>query len=515
MPERLRFEKELSDLGLSEFGTGKYNGGLSPNFEYRSSNNREFEKNDSSGQMKVGIEIDLAEHRTEKLTKYGKWTIFATLKTTSSVSGGSGLPVGGSLTVTSKTRDGVKEKGAKQDFSYSGFKNSLKNLKIENLSINLSGEWSGLEIAAFATAKFEFVSGIIGKIPASLKILLFRVKEGEKPKIGEVEGSFDTPSFDLGLPGVKTKVFIRYKIRWALDKKQVGKEILKKIAKDKLKKEVKKRGVIWLGSNVGKGIVKKLGPIITAFSVGWDIGTFLNENTVADEVALDVQKEILGDLNERYHRKGTLGKMFLIARNSPRIIAALVSSGIIGTMAGIGDLILFKIFGLDNLAKNFSELFERFRELKKLIPNVGEAFGDMIFSTVLKMGIKFNPKYSKISNPDIRIFASAIFKNLKPIYRQKGGLQKIIDLKIQDLFVDEKVDYHKRVVDFIVKNKLVYGSINGNAEKNEVFGQFLESSLQPFLQLLEKYKLISYKITISDELSTSAIGQELVDELFI
>lgn len=474
------------------------------------------EDNPPTGTIKVGYEIDLKEYKTKKSTKYGDWEISATLKLAPSLSGSSGTPFGSQTAVTSKKKEGEGVIGIKQEYAYSGLQDALKGFNIENLDISLGGEWSGLEISAYANAKFNFTSRSIGKIPAAIKLEIIKFKEGDSlPSIGAIEGYFDSPAFEIGPDGEKVKVFIRYKIKWNLSKEKVAKEIVEKLVKAKLKSEAKKQGFKVFTRVVAEATIKKLGPLVTAFGIGWDIGTVLNAITISDEVALETHEAILGDLNERYQQADTLGKIWLIFSNKERIILSLAAAGFTGTVTGISDLVLFKIMGLDQLASSFNKAIVTFTEILALIHNVGDAFGDSILSGIYKLGIKTNPKYFRTTYPDIQVFVTAIYHTIKPLYKKTGGFDDFIKLKIYDIIVDDQIDYHARMVDFIIKNKLEYGSIGLGKSRDEIFTLFLDYAPQDFLMLLEKYKLISYTVPISGDLSTSAISQDLIDELFL
>lgn len=462
-----------------------------------------------SGQIKAGNEIDLASFQKTFDTKYGTWTTSTILKTATSVSGSSGLEVGGQFTQTSKLQNGERVMGAKQEFSYAELKDVFKNLKIENFSLKIGGEWSGTEISAYGVATFEFVTSM-NRTPVSLKIFVFKVKEGDGVKIGEVEGYFDSPSFDIKVEGVLTKVFIRYKVSWKLDKAKVAKEVFEKIAREKLESEAKKQGVKMLGRKAGEGILKKLGPIVTAFGIGWDIGTLLNNYTVADEIALSVQQEILGDLNVQYQNASTFGKVLLIAKNSPKIIVAMIASGVAGAVAGIGDLVLFKLFGLDKL-KDFEAAFKALGQLLEGIPNVGGGFVDMIMGEVLKMGIKMNPQYFMTNYVEVRTVATKIFATIRPIYKTKNGLDTLVSIRMYDFDID-----YQPIVDLLIKRNARVGNIlNLNQKREQIISDLLEVHLAEFIRLLELNNLIAYKFNLNDELGTNPLDQRLVNELFL
>jgi len=458
--------------------------------------------------VSVGNEIDIAELKKEIPTTYGKWTMVITLKSASSVSGASDLPVGGKFVQTSKLQGGERVMGAKTEFSTTAIKDIFKNIRIDNFTIKLGGEWSGSEISAYAQATFDFDTGF-NKAPASLKIFIFKVKEGDSVQIAQIEGYFDSPGFELKIGGIKTKVFVRVKVSWWIDKKKVALEIFKKIAKEKIEKEAIKQGVKVLGRKAGETILKKLGPIVTAFGIGWDIGTLLNDFTIADEVALDIQNEILGDLNVRYHEADTLGKMVLIAKNSPRIVAALIASGVGGVAAGIGDIVLFKIFGLKKLP-DFGPALQALKQMQAVIPDLGGALVGLVAAELLKMGIKLNPKYSVIKYPEIKVVTAKIFRQLKPMYKLPNAIDKIGMLIMGDFDID-----YEPVADLILREKLNKGHFsNFTNERQEIIGNIIDMRLYDFFKSLELNHLILYNIIFSDELGLESVDQKLINELF-
>src|SRR5207245_4061801 len=144
--------------------------------------------------------------------------------------------------------------------------------------------------------------------PASVKLILVKVKLGESINVAVIELKVAPKELKIKIRGVEVKATAEFKVTFEVDWKKIGLEIVEKIAKKKLKEEATKQGVKLLGREAGELVLRDLGPLAFAFSVGLDIGALLNAYTVAPQVAGAVDDAILGDLNERYQKADTLGK---------------------------------------------------------------------------------------------------------------------------------------------------------------------------------------------------------------
>ncbi|MEK6406962.1 MAG: DUF4157 domain-containing protein [Acidobacteriota bacterium] len=469
-----------------------------------------------AGPVKAGFETDVISESISYPTKYGKLELTATAKIAPTIigAGSSPEPVGSSTTYTSKDKPTGRTSGVKQEFSYRELKDiaPLKGLKLTDLSVGVEGELSGSEITAAATFKFTIVASTFSA-PATAKAILIKAKEGEGIKIGGVEFKIAPFSYKIKIGSMDAKVLVEYKATFMADLKKVGIEIVEKIAEKELKKAAEKQGLKMLGRTAGETVLKRIGPIAAAFGVGWDIGTLLNKYTVASEVARDVQEAILGDFYKQYHEAGTLGKMVLLSKNSPRIIAALVASGVAGAVAGIGDLVLFKLMGLDRLPDYYKALVT-FKHYLEAMPKPGDALGDLMLANAITWGIKFNPKYFQISDPSLLTLAKLVFAAIHPLYKQKNGYQKLVDLKLYDFDFPE-TDL-ARIAASVLKNKWNYeGLFDLNSPPAEVARDFLELDLRQFLGLMESNRIITYKVEISKGLGQDAIDQKLMEEVFL
>jgi hypothetical protein len=168
------------------------------------------------------------------------------------------------------------------------------------------------------------------KAPGTFKLNLLKYKPGEDVVLLGAEIKIAPQKIKLHVLGVDVAGQAEIKGSFSVDLKKVGaeigKDVLKKVAKEALEKEAEREGVKLLGREAAQQVVKDLGPLAFAFGVGLKIGELLNRYTVAPEAAGYVMKDILGDLNDRFQHASTFGKMVLISKNSPRIAAAAANS---------------------------------------------------------------------------------------------------------------------------------------------------------------------------------------------
>jgi hypothetical protein len=460
---------------------------------------------------KAGVEVELFTREITKKINYGEFKLGATIKIPPSAGGGTVNVVG-----TSKEKDGKRVQGAKFGMYVQEIKdlNILQGLDIVDPEIGLEGEWSGTEISNYANFKFTIVTSYFNA-PASLRIILFEMKGDDSIRMPGIQLKVSPTNFTVKIKGVETKLQAEYKASFAMNWQAVGKEILEKLAKDKLKKEAEKQGVKMLARKAGEKVLTRLGPLATAFGVGWDAGTFLRQYTAAGDAAQYVIEDIMGDFAEQWHAADTIGKMKLIVKNRVRIVAALVAGGVIGTAAGIGDVVLFKVMGLDKL-KDFGTALEEFMNLIEKIPKPTDAVANMQTAAAIKLGIKFNPKYHTISDPSLSTLTRATYDKIKPIYSptDPDASNKLVNMHLHDIDVDQSV--HQKIAVLIQQKQLTYTGLNPKSSTTEISDNFLDFILSQYLGFLESNRLISYKVKISgDDLGTDSITQDLIDELFL
>ncbi len=468
--------------------------------------------------IKVGQEIEIATKEFSKTISYGELKIAGSVKFAPTYIGGKPGPSthqgGGQVIQTSKIKDGKRQGGAKMGASYQQIADrEFWVLSFANLIVGAEGEWSGSEISAYGQIKFTLETPLFDT-DIEIRPIIFKVKDGESPKIGAVEIKIKKTAFTVNIGGTPSPLYFEAKGSFDWDKKKVGQEVVEKIAKKKLEQEAKKQGVKALAGRAAATVIKRLAAVATAFEVGWIIGKLLNQFTDSDEAAAYVIDDIMGDFKDKYHKADTLGKMILIVKNKPRIVAALIAAGVVGVAVGIGDLVLFKVLKLDQRARDFKEALKAFMRLMESIPNLGDAAGDMILSTAIKLSVKLNPKNRSISDPGFDKLATAVFNRIQPVYKKAGGLNELISLKLYDVDVEPAV--LKQVTELIIRKKLnLGGAFDLASPPEDLVSPLLEMGLQDFLRLMENNKLISYKKKIDDNLSMSSITQEMINEVFL
>jgi hypothetical protein len=280
---------------------------------------------------KGGYELDVISKTIKKQVKYGTIELTTSIKVNPQVGGGTGSPVGSSTSYTNKSKDGQRQGGVKQRFSYQdiGKLELLKDLQIKDISVGVQGEWSGMEVSATLGGECTIQTPSFNT-KVKINVILFKVKENESPKIGGIEIKVEPAKFTVKMAGIDVSLTAEFKFSFVVDTKEVAIRVFEDAAKKRLEKEAVKQGVKLLGREAAEKLLARLGPLATAFEVGWIIGSLLSKYTVANDVAVTVDEHILGDLNERYQKASTLGKIGLISRNLPQITAALIASGVAG-----------------------------------------------------------------------------------------------------------------------------------------------------------------------------------------
>ena len=470
------------------------------------------------GSVQVGAEVEVATTEIKGDTKLGQIKVTISLKVAAAEKMGDGGPVGFSATGTSKDTSKGRKTGTKKNFSYKDFdKHQLfEGLEIKDIAIGGEFEISGSDLSISAAGGFTIHTKAFDA-KAQVKLVLVKVKDGKDIEWPGLEFKIEPTSFPYTLGDFTTTVKVEFKASFVVDPKKIGAEIaekaLKDYAKKKLEEEAAKQGGKMLGREAAEAVLGRLGPIAAAFSVGWDIGKLLDTFTMAPEIAGDVYERILGDLNDRFQRASTLGKIGIVYWNMPKIAAAVVAAGFAGAVAGVSDLIVFKLLHLDKLGPAFTQAYELFHAMLAAIPNFGQGMADMIVGSVLSMGIKFNPTHHAITDPNLAIIAASVFKTIKPLYKKSGGLQEIIDLTLEDIDVPEKAV--SGAVAMVFAKHLSAGASIDLTNEHTVLDSFLELGLQNLLGFMEANNLVSYTVKLSNELGVDAIDQGLLAELFL
>ncbi len=472
--------------------------------------------------VKGGADIEVVTREfTPFKTKYGDLKVSATLKFQATAQAG-GNGAGFTGVVTSKDKADGRTTGTKKTFSYDDIadRELFAGYALKDFSVGFESEISGLDVSVSGLVKFTLVTNVF-EAKAQAKLTLLNIKGAKEIAGPGVEIKVAPAEFSRKLGGVETKVFVEYKATFTVDAKkvgaEVGKKVLEKLAKEALEKEAKRQGVKRLGRKAAETVLKDLGPLAAAFGVGLDIGELLNQYTIAPQAAKFVIDEILGDLAERYHEKDTLGKMWLITKNSPRILVALVAGGVIGTAAGVADVVLFKIFGLDNLA-DYAEALKAFAQgltvMKKVAEVPVQAIGGAILQRALVLGIKFNPKHAIAHHGALEPVIASVFAKIGPLYRIKGGagLNKLLAVHLKDTAPDAA--NFLRFATFAHGNGMNKGVAVDMGSPQRLAGSLLNLSLSDFLRFLEANNLMKCKVSVDDNLDPDAIDPKLLDELY-
>lgn len=471
--------------------------------------------------VKGGADVEVVTREFAPFrTKYGELKVAATLKFVAAAKGGDGGGVGFAGALTSKDKSGGRTTGTKKTIAYDAIadRELFAGLALKDLAIGLEPEISGLDVSVSGIFRFTLVTNVF-KAAAQAKLIVLNIKGGKEIAGPGLEIKVAPVSFPYKAGPVEAKVYAEYKATFTVDAKKVGaaigKEVIEKVAKQALKKEAERRGVKLLGRKAAEFVLKDLGPLAAAFGVGLDIGALLNAYTVAPQVAGMVMDDILGDLNERYQRADTLGKMWLLSKNSPRIAAALVAAGVAGATAGMADVVLFRIMGLDKL-KDFGPALEAFSqgltELAAVARAPGEAFAGAVAHGALVLGIKYNPKHAIVAHAALEPVIAAIFARIRPLYRTRGGLDKLLGVRVKDAKLDAG--------GFMSFASFAHGfGMNWDGQVDLTSPATVAASLRAmhigaFLRFLEANRMIRWDVSLGDTLDPDEIDPKLLDELY-
>lgn len=475
----------------------------------------------ASPAVKGGADVELVTREFPAWrTKYGDLKVSATLKFQAMVQAGTG-DGGFTGSVTSKDKPDGRTTGTKKTFSYDGIadRELFVGIALNDFSVAFENEISGLDITISGLVKFTLATNVF-QAKAQAKLTLLNIKGAKEIAGPALEFKVAPVEFVRSLGGVQTKVFAEYKAAFTVDVKkvgaEVGKKVLEKVAKEALEREAKKQGVKALGRKAAETVLKDLGPLAAAFGVGLDIGELLNRYTAAPQAAKFVIDEILGDLAERYHEKDTLGKMWLISKNSPRILAALVAGGVIGTMAGVGDLVLFKLFGLDKLA-DYAESLKAFgqglTELAQVAKLPLQTLGGAILHRALEIGVKFNPKHAIAHHGALEPLVAGVWNRIRPLYRTRGGLDQLLAVRFKDCNPDPAKLL--ALARFTLGGKPQSAGVAVDLSSPERLAETLRQlSLSDLLRFLEGNNLMRCDVNLGQNLDPDAIDPKLLDELY-
>jgi hypothetical protein len=225
-----------------------------------------------------------------------------------------------------------------------------------------------------------------------------------------------------------------------------------------------------------------------------------------------VMADILGDLNERFEQADTLGKMWLLSRNSPKIALALATSGVLGSAAGVADVVLFKLTGLDKL-KDFPKALEAFdaglTELVQIANAPAQAFVSFVIDNLLVIGIKYNPKHAKVTQPTLEPVIKAIYARIRPLYQGvKDGPDKVMAVCVRDASFDEAG--FLQFATYAHSRKMNYDNKVDLRSPETVAASLKQMYVGAFLQFLEVNRLISYDVSVDD---LDNIDPKLLEEL--
>jgi hypothetical protein len=475
---------------------------------------------DGGASVKGGADVEVVTREFAPIkTRYGDLKVSATLKIASMARAGGGDGVGFAGAVTSKDKAGGRTTGTKKTIAYTAIadRELFAGFKLADLAIGLEPEISGLDVSVSGLFRFTLVTDVF-KAPAQVKVIVLNIKGGKTIEGPGIEIKIAPVSFPFRFGPVETKVFAEYKATFIVDAKkvakEVGKQVVEKVAKEALEKEARRQGVKVLGRKAAEFVLRDLGPLAAAFGVGLDIGGLLNRYTIAPEVADMVMKDILGDLDVRYHRADTLGKMWLLSKNSPRIAAALVAAGVAGATSGMADVVLFKIMGLDRM-KDFGPALDAFgRGLTDLAAVAGApaaAFADAVLHGGLVLGIKTNPKHAICAHAALEPVIVAIHARIRPLFKTKGGLDKLLGVHVSDASVDAAT--FMNFATFVHGHRMDRGGKVDLSSPATVAASLKAMHVGVFLRFLEANRLIRYDVSLGDSLDPDDIDPKLLDEL--
>lgn len=482
---------------------------------------RAAEPAESSGAaVKGGLDVEVISREFPAVAfKYGELKLAGTLKFLSMAAAGNGNS-GLTGAATSKDKPTGRVHGTKKTIAYGDIadRELFAGFSLADISVGFEPQISGLDISVAGLVKFTVVTKAF-RAAAQAKLIVLNIKGGKEIAGPALEIKLAPVTFPYRSGAADLKVFAEYQATFTVNAKQVGAEVGKKavemVAKDLLEREAKRRGVKVLARGAAETVLKRLGPVAAAFGVGLDIGALLNQYTIAPKAAKFVIDEILGDLFQRYHATDTLGKMWLLTKNSPRILAALVAGGVIGTAAGVADVVLFKLFGLDKLP-DYADALRAFgqglTELAAVARVPLQVVGGAIVHRALEIGLKFDPKRTRAHHATLEPVIAAIHAHIRPIYRTSGGLNKLLAVRVKDASGDEAG--FLKFAAYAHRNGLLQGGVALDMASPATLADSLRRlSLSDFLRWLEANNLIASDVKLDGNLDPDAIDPKLLEEL--
>lgn len=227
-------------------------------------------------------------------------------------------------------------------------------------------------------------------------------------------------------------------------------------------------------------------------------------------------EEILGDLNKRHHKTHTLGKLWRVSSNSPRIVGAMIAAGVTGAAEGMADLLLFKLMGLDELGDYAQALADFGSDVTAAMKVVSDAieqgFGGTILYNAILLGVKFNPRHAILAHGALKPVFAAIFAKIGPMYRAPGGLESLINVHVKEVQINEVA--FQKFAKFAAGFKLGYGHFVDMTDETTVAKSLRELLLIQFLGFLQTNKMIRYNVRVDGNMDPNEIDPKLLDELF-
>jgi hypothetical protein len=443
-----------------------------------------------------------------------------TVKATATGTGGDADgDAGFTATGTMKDKgDGKRPVASKKTFTFQDIadRELFAGITFEHPSVNAEFE-VGDEVTVAGTAKFKLVSPLFST-DAQVKLTLLKIKGMNSVAGPSVEIKFKPVRFTYQRDGVSAEVAVETKAGYEIDPvraaKKYGKEAIERLARRALESAARRQGVKFLGRKAAEQLLTKFGPLAAALGVGLDIGALLNAYTIAPEVSQTVIEEVLGDLNDRYHSADTLGKMWLVSKNSPRIVGALLAAGVTGAFAGMTDLVLFKLLGLDRL-RDFAVALAAFEkgltELAKVAAIPADAIAGSILYGAYAMGIKTHPRHAVCAHAALEPVVDAVHRRLRPHYRERGGLNKVIGLTLAN--ADPPHDRLLAFAGFAVRSGFDGGGRVDLGSPERAAAAMRALPLPDFIRYLEGCKMLRCNVKIGDGLDADSIDDALLDEL--
>ena len=284
--------------------------------------------------------------KTFPLTKYGKITFTATTKlSVANANAGETAAVGGASTKLDPKKGAQTSVAMGASVGLGDF-DLLESVDVEGLSLKFQNTFDvekvEISFAVEGSVNFKGIKQV--KVSGEVKLLSLDIANG---KLSPIEGTFAVGPFsvDTTIKGVKVTGECTCKATIAPDKEKVAAQVAKKVIIDLIEKEVEKevekaaaeQGAKMVAAQVAKQALSKLGPLMTAFSVGYAAGEILTKFTHAGETAEKVDGATLDGYRNRFQNAGTAGKVGWTVAYSPLIAATVAVSGVVGTVEGIGE----------------------------------------------------------------------------------------------------------------------------------------------------------------------------------